>query len=319
MCLLRLRVLAILAVPAILLAQHASTSTATTTHTATSTPSASSPSHSTASTASSSSSASHTTSSSASHSTSASSPSHSPSGISSTTHNSTTSERNSSVSRTRISPTARKTDPEFGKKSGSEFKKAKNLPSASLAPPEKGSRFAFWRKRRITPVITPVITPAPTIPPDLGKRKCRKEHCACPPGETRKGGACVAEPIAQTHPCGIGQAWNGIQCVPEGCPAGKRWNGILCAYDSCPAGERRVGAGDTCRADCTTDSARAQDVIMRLRTARIEKDDACRQDPYGLPCQQAEASYSSLLNEYRNFLGSVPIECRTTIPDPISI
>jgi hypothetical protein len=164
-----------------------------------------------------------------------------------------------------------------------------------------------------------VITPVPTIQPDLGKRKCLKEPCACPPGETRKGGACVAEPITQAQACGIGQTWNGIQCVHERCPAGKRWNGIQCVYDSCPAGQRRVGAGDTCRADCTTENARAQDVIMRLRNARIEKDDACRQDPYGMRCQGAEASYSSLLNEYRNFLGGVPVECRTTIPDPISI
>ena len=316
MYILRLPLLAVLAVPTILFAQH--TGTAATTHTSSSSTASttSSVSHSTTSTPSSapSSSPSHATSSTPSHSTTTSAPSRSSSSISPPTHSATTTERNSSLNRTSISPATKRVDSELAKTPGSEFKKAKNLPSASITPAEKGSRFAFWRKRRITPVVTPL----PTIEPGLRKRKCLKEPCACLPGQTG-GKGCAAPPIAQTHICGIGNSWNGVQCAPEGCPAGKRWNGVQCVYDSCPAGETRLGVGDACRTDCTTAHARSQDVIMRLRNARIEKDDACRQDPTGLPCQRAEAGYSSMLNEYRNFLGSVPIECRTTMPDPISI
>jgi hypothetical protein len=33
----------------------------------------------------------------------------------------------------------------------------------------------------------------------------------------------------------------------------------------------------------------------------------------------ADADYSLMLNEYRNFLGCVPAECRATLPDPIAI
>jgi hypothetical protein len=318
MCLLRLQLLAVLAVPTVLFAQHAGSSATTTTPSTSSSASTSSVSHSTPSTPSSpsSSSASRATSSTPSHSTSTNAPSRSSSSVSSTTRNSSTAEHNSSLRGTSISPATKKTNPELGKKSVSDLRKTKDLPSAKIASPEKGSRFAFWRKRRITPVVTPL----PTVEPDLRKRKCLKEPCACPPGQTAgKGGTCAAAPIAENHSCGIGMSWNGTQCALEGCPAGKRWNGVQCVYDSCPAGETRLGVGDACRADCTSEHARSRDVIMRLRNARIEKDDACRQDPTGLLCQRAEAYYSSLLNEYRNFLGGVPIECRATMPDPISI
>jgi hypothetical protein len=60
-------------------------------------------------------------------------------------------------------------------------------------------------------------------------------------------------------------------------------------------------------------------VIVQLRSARLRKNDICLQNPTGKGCQEAEAHYALMLNEYRNLLGGVPTECRTALPDPIAI
>jgi len=40
-----------------------------------------------------------------------------------------------------------------------------------------------------------------------------------------------------------------------------------------------------------------------LRSARLRKNDICLQNPPGKECQEAEAHYDLMLNEYRNLLG----------------
>jgi hypothetical protein len=84
----------------------------------------------------------------------------------------------------------------------------------------------------------------------------------------------------------------------------------------CLPGQSRVGF--SCQ-DCITSTASAQNVIVELRSARQRKDEVCLQNPTGRECQEAEAHYNLTLNEYRNFLGGVPSECRTALPDPIAI
>jgi hypothetical protein len=71
--------------------------------------------------------------------------------------------------------------------------------------------------------------------------------------------------------------------------------------------------------DCAIPTASAQNVIVQLRSARLSKNDICLQNPTGKECQEAEAHYDLMLNEYRNLLGGVPTECRTELPDPIAI
>jgi hypothetical protein len=90
------------------------------------------------------------------------------------------------------------------------------------------------------------------------------------------------------------------------------------AYSSllCPAGQSMVGA--SCQADCTLPTGSAQNFIVELRSARLRKSDVCTQNPTGRDCQEAEGRYDLMLNEYRTFLGGVPMECRTA-PDPIAI
>lgn len=60
-------------------------------------------------------------------------------------------------------------------------------------------------------------------------------------------------------------------------------------------------------------------MIVELRSARQRKDDACLQNSTGKECQEAEAQYDLMLLEYRNYLGGVPAECRSGLPDPIAI
>jgi hypothetical protein len=106
-----------------------------------------------------------------------------------------------------------------------------------------------------------------------------------------------------SQPCPAGQVRNGAQCLPVGA-------------QQCLPGQNR--AGFSCQ-DCTTSTASAQNIIAELRSARQRKDEVCLQNPTGRECQEADAHYNLTLNEYRNFLGGVPSECRTALPDPIAI
>jgi hypothetical protein len=53
--------------------------------------------------------------------------------------------------------------------------------------------------------------------------------------------------------------------------------------------------------------------------SRQQKDEACLKNPTSRECSQAEADYAMSMSEYRNYLGSVPIGCYSTLPDPITI
>jgi hypothetical protein len=76
-------------------------------------------------------------------------------------------------------------------------------------------------------------------------------------------------------------------------------------------------ASASCQLACTTATGGAQSYIELLRMARQDKDAACMKNPTGQECQSAEVTYDMRLNEYRAFLGGVPIGC--ALPDPISI
>jgi len=154
--------------------------------------------------------------------------------------------------------------------------------------------------------------------PERDTKLCKGGHCQpCPAGESRaKDGSCVpgtsAKPVAPppgSRPviqqlCAAGQVWNGTQCQLVGAQA-------------CTAGQLMVGA--SCQTDCTIATAGAQSIIVRLRSARQEKDEACLQNPAGKECQIAEADYDLTLSEYRSFLGGVRTESQKTLPDPIAI
>jgi len=173
-----------------------------------------------------------------------------------------------------------------------DVEKSKDTKTAKVDPPEQHRRWIFWRH--------------PNAPKDanLRKKACVKEPCpACPPGETRKNGWCSSPVVSATHFCAADEWWNGTRCTQIG--------------ETCPAGQIREGT--MCRADCTTHTAGAQHWIMMLRNARQERDDVCRQNPTSRECQEAEAAYDLRIHEYRSFLGGMPTECRTGLPDPAGV
>ena len=147
------------------------------------------------------------------------------------------------------------------------------------------------------------------IAPDPRRKLCKDGSCQpCPAGGSKgKDGSCTAPPGTRTvvqQPCPAGQVWSGTQC-------------LIVGAQQCLPGQSRVGT--SCQADCAIPTASAQNVIVQLRSARLRKNDICLQNPTGKECQEAEAHYDLMLNEYRNLLGGVPTECRTALPDPIAI
>jgi len=119
-----------------------------------------------------------------------------------------------------------------------------------------------------------------------------------------RGAASARNTVQQ--PCPADQVWDGAQCVVVGA-------------QPCLPGQSRVGTSCQAQADCTIATASAQNVIVELRSARLNKNDACLRNPTGRECHEAEAHYNLMLTEYQNFLGGVPTECRTSLPDPIAI
>jgi hypothetical protein len=97
--------------------------------------------------------------------------------------------------------------------------------------------------------------------------------------------------------------WNGSVCVPTGvrCQPGQISNGV------------------SCQADCASVTGQSGNLILELRSARQQKDQVCQQAPQSMQCQQAESSYSGALQRYQMWLAGAPTQCRSGLPDPISI
>jgi hypothetical protein len=150
--------------------------------------------------------------------------------------------------------------------------------------------------------------PCPQPEPDLRHRVCLNGLCPCPTGMSAgKDGSCAPPPNAKVvvqQACLAGEVWNGNQCM-------------MLSSQQCMPGQTRVGS--SCRADCAISTTGAQTDILELRSARLRKNDACRIDPRGQECLQAEGHYSTVLSEYRTFLAGVPTECRGQLPDPSAI
>lgn len=135
---------------------------------------------------------------------------------------------------------------------------------------------------------------------DLQRPGCIKEPCPCPRGQVagKRGCTTPAEPVVNTQ-CSVGFSWSGSACV---------------ASESCAPGQIRRGAD--CEADCSAANAMAQSMIPQVRSARRERDDACRQDPSGTSCSIQNGRYQGTLGEYQNLWASSPVECRATLPVP---
>jgi hypothetical protein len=143
--------------------------------------------------------------------------------------------------------------------------------------------------------------------------------CKCPPGESPGKGGCVANPTNPTKtqtPCAAGNSWNGSSCVPtnEVCQAGQSWDGARCATTTCTAG--KILRNGACMDDCSVFNARSAGAIEDVRSARRDRDDACRLGPTSPACQLADAHYQNMVAEYRLLLGGASAECTASLPLP---
>jgi hypothetical protein len=188
----------------------------------------------------------------------------------------------------------RKTLSETGRLSPSPT--TKFSPAHANAPPEKKS---FFSRLRHPFKPKPVRTAEFKRPPP-----CRKEPCACPPGESRNGkGVCVAAVVGNL--CEPGQYWNGGACAGTlACQPGFFWNGTTCVQDA----DR-----------CATYNSRAALLASGLRGIRSEMDRACTQDPKGQQCSELTLQHDGELLRYRMLLNEAPVSCRVMMPDPLSL
>jgi hypothetical protein len=181
-------------------------------------------------------------------------------------------------------------------------------------PPESDLRHPVCPGGRCPDVASEVKNPQP---PKDDLRHCIL--CKCPPGQSGKG-ECVGNPTnpqpTKPQTCSAGTTWNGSSCVSsnEICPAGQSWNGVSCSIVTCAPGKiLRAGA---CMEDCSVSNARAYALAPQVQSARMDRDDACRQGLGTAQCQQADVRYQSVLAEYRTVWTTAPAECRGPLPLP---
>jgi hypothetical protein len=153
--------------------------------------------------------------------------------------------------------------------------------------------------------------------PEVAKKTCKDgpcQPCSSTQAKDKKDGACDAAVAAKAAATAAPKA-----AGPQSCAAGQVWNGAQClsaGVQPCTPGQ--IGSA-SCQAQCITAFSGAQGYIELLRNARQEKDDACLKDQMSKECSEAELDYDMKMSEYRNYLGSVPIACPLTLPDPSAI
>ena len=212
------------------------------------------------------------------------------------------SHTNAQSSRSNSERAVREPNPEPNRKTLSETGKLSPSPTTKLsaahanAPSEKKS---FFSRLRHPFKPKPVRTVEFKRPPP-----CRKEPCACPPGESRNGkGVCVAAVVSNL--CEPGQYWNGGACAGTlACQPGNFWNGTTCVQEA----DR-----------CATYSSRAALLASGLRSIKDEMDRACTQDPNGQQCRELTLQHDGELLRYRMLLNEAPVSCRVMLPDPLSL
>ncbi|HTF43997.1 MAG TPA: hypothetical protein VK641_08870, partial [Terriglobales bacterium] len=197
-----------------------------------------------------------------------------------------------------------------------------------VIPDTKTSDAARKRPSNLPPLKATAAKDPASIAPELGDRKvCDSGPCKtprpkpiapAPPRNVCKDGPCQKCPVGQSGSkdgsCTAPAVQAGRKAVdPQSCPAGQNWNGTQCAA----IGAQQSGVGGS-QLECTVATAGSQDVIARLRIAKMGKNEACGSSSND-DCQIMESRYNSVLSEYQGFLGGVPSHCRIVLPDPSTI
>ena len=174
---------------------------------------------------------------------------------------------------------------------------------------EKGERAAESDLRRPICKDGPCkeVTHKEPVESDLRHPVCKDKPCTCPPGEaTGKNGGCVAAPTNSGGSCGAGEDWNGAACVASGgpCAADTYWNGASCVAR---------------QTECAGIEARASALANEVRAARAQMQDSCSNNPSEQECSDRKQNYEGTIERYRMLLNEAPANCRSVVPDPLSL
>jgi hypothetical protein len=137
---------------------------------------------------------------------------------------------------------------------------------------------------------------------------CKNPPCECPPGQAHgKNGGCIASSITnRVDQCQPGEYSNGANCITtaQQCPPNERWNGTSCVAS--------LG-------QCAAISGRSALQVAEARSTRTRMQAECSKNPAGQECLELKQSYEGAVQRYRMLLNEAPVECRTTLPDPLSL
>ena len=146
----------------------------------------------------------------------------------------------------------------------------------------------------------PDTTPAP-VESELRRPVCKGKACSCPPGEVQgKNGGCVAAPTNNSG-CVVGQL-----CADSAhqCSANTYWNGASCVAR---------------QTDCATINARAASLASEVRAAKAQMQSACSNNSPAQGCSGEKQNYDGAVERYRMLMNAAPANCRSLVPDPLSL
>jgi hypothetical protein len=142
---------------------------------------------------------------------------------------------------------------------------------------------------------------ATLVESDLRSPVCKGKACACPPGEVQgKSGGCVAAP-ANNSVCGVGQV---CAASAHQCSSDTSWNGTSCVPR---------------QADCATTNARAASIASEVRAAKARMQSACSSNSTAPECSGVKQNYDGAVERYRMLMNEAPANCRSLVPDPLSL
>jgi hypothetical protein len=149
--------------------------------------------------------------------------------------------------------------------------------------------------------------PAPAlVESDLRRPACKGKVCGCPPGEVQgKNGGCVAAPTNNSGGCAAGQSRNGGACSASAhqCSPDTYWNGASCVA----------------RQECATINSRAASLANEVRAARAQMQSACSNNSSAPECSGVKQNFDGAVERYRTLMNGTPANCRSLVPDPLSL
>jgi hypothetical protein len=87
------------------------------------------------------------------------------------------------------------------------------------------------------------------------------------------------------------------------CASGDYWNGTAC--------ESRLN-------DCASINSRAAVLANEVRSAKSQMQNACLTNSSGQDCGELKLSYDGAVDRYRSLQNEAPVNCRSTLADPLS-